>query len=280
MKYGFVLTYGEAREAAELAREAEQAGWDGFFVWESIWGIDAWVQLTAAAMLTSTIRLGTMLSPLPVLRPWKLASEAAALDRLSGGRVVISVGLGAASDTGFDKFGQPTDRKTRAELLDEGLDVLTGLWRGQPFAYHGKHYHIEPTGFFPPPPPVQQPRIPIWVVGAWPREKSLNRALKYDGILPAAMGAGHEILPLTPEHVREIAAYTAAHREQSGHFDIVVEGKTPGDDASAAADQVLPWADAGATWWIEADWDIPANPLAEPVIEKLRKRIRQGPPGK
>lgn len=278
MKYGIVLTYGDAREAADLAREAEQAGWDGFFVWEPIWGIDAWVALTAAAMLTSTIRLGTMLTPLPIRKPWKLASEAATLDRLSGGRVILSVGLGAA-DTGFASFGEPTDRKTRAELLDEGLDVLTGLWQGQPFHYDGRHYRIEPTGFFPPPPPVQQPRVPVWVVGAWPREKSLNRALRYDGILPMAMGAGHEILSLMPEHVREISAYAAAHREQSGHFDIVVEGKTPGADPAAAADQVLPWADAGATWWIEADWDMPKNPLADPVIEKLRQRIREGLPG-
>ncbi len=278
MKYGFVLSYGEAQDAAELAHEAEEAGWDGFFVWEPVWGIDAWVALTAAAMRTRAIRLGTMLTPLPVLKPWKLASEAATLDRLSGGRVTLSVGLGAAADTGFDKFDLPIDRKTRAELLDEGLDVLTGLWQGQPFHYHGRHYHLEPTDFYPPPPPAQQPRIPIWVVGAWPREKSLDRAMKYDGILPVAMGAGHEILTLTPEHVHEIAAYAAAHREQSGHFDIVVEGKTPGENPSAAAEMVLPWVDAGATWWIEADWEMGKNPLAEPVTGKLRQRIRQGPP--
>src|SRR5215216_5126040 len=139
MQYGFVLPAGDARTAAEYARAAEQAGWDGFFVWEPVWGIDAWVSLTAAAMRTERIRLGTMLTPLSRMRPWKLASETATLDRLSNGRVILAVGLGAI-DTGFAEFGEVTDRKTRAELLDEGLEILTGLWQGQPFSYDGKHY--------------------------------------------------------------------------------------------------------------------------------------------
>src|SRR5512139_731743 len=129
MKFGFVLPYGDARIAAEFAFQAEQAGWDGFFVWEPVWGIDAWVSLTAAAMRTQRIRLGTLLSPLSRMRPWKLASETAALDNLSGGRVILSVGLGAL-DTGFEAFGEETERRKHAELLDEGLDILTGLWRG------------------------------------------------------------------------------------------------------------------------------------------------------
>ena len=79
MKTGFVLPGGDARLAAELAYEAELAGWDSFFVWEPVWGVDAWVCLTAAAMRTQRIRLGTMLSPLSRMRPWKLASESAML---------------------------------------------------------------------------------------------------------------------------------------------------------------------------------------------------------
>ena len=123
---------GEARTAAEFAYQAEVSGWDGFFVWEPVWGVDAWVSLTAAALRTERIRLGTLLSPVSRMRPWKLASEAATLDNLSNGRVILSVGLGA-TDTGFETFGEVTDRRTRAELLDEGLDILTGLWQGQPF---------------------------------------------------------------------------------------------------------------------------------------------------
>lgn len=274
MRYGFVLPYGDARTAAELAFSAEQAGWDGFFVWEPVWGIDAWVCLTAAAMRTQRIRLGTMLTPLSRMRPWKLASETATLDNLSGGRVILSVGLGAI-DSGFGAFSEVTDRRTRAELLDEGLDILTGLWRGQPLRYVGKHYHIEPTDFFPPPPPVQQPRIPIWVVGAWPRPKSMQRALRYDGILPNVMPADGGARPPTLEDVRAIRDYVAAQRAADTPFDIVVEGHTPGDKR-AAANQVRPWAEAGATWWIEAQWGAPDEPIN---LDTLRRRIEQGPPG-
>ncbi|HEX8681220.1 MAG TPA: LLM class flavin-dependent oxidoreductase, partial [Ardenticatenaceae bacterium] len=187
MKFGFVLPFGDARAVANLARDAEQAGWDGIFVWEPVWGIDAWVSLAAAAMQTERIRLGTMLTPISRMRPWKLASETVTLDHLSIGRVTLSVGLGAL-DSGFEAFGEVTDRKTRAELLDEGLDILTGLWRGQPFNYDGKHYKVKETDFVVPPAPVQQPRIPIWVVGAWPRPKSMQRVLRYDGLLPNVMG--------------------------------------------------------------------------------------------
>ncbi len=274
MRYGFVLPYGDARTAAELAHVAEQAGWDGFFVWEPVWGIDAWVCLTAAAMRTERIRLGTMLTPLSRMRPWKLASETATLDNLSGGRVILAVGLGAL-DSGFDAFGEVTDRRTRAELLDEGLDILTGLWRGQPFSYEGKHYHVKETTFSPPPPPVQQPRIPIWVVGAWPREKSMRRALSYDGLLPSVFGDDGKPRELTPDDLRAMRAYVEANRAETTPFDIVMEGETPGDDPARAAAIVRPWADAGATWWIEALWNEPRDAAG---LQAVRRRAAQGPP--
>ena len=187
MKYGFVLPFGDARFTADCAVLAEKSGWDGIFVWEPVWGIDPWISLTAAAMVTKSIKLGTMLTPLPVLSPWKVASETATLDNLCDGRLILSVGLGAV-DTGFGNFGLPVDRRIRAERLDEGLDVMTGLWQGQPFTYEGKHYNLKPTDFQPSPKPVQQPRIPIWVVGAWPSMKSMHRVIKYDGILPNFLG--------------------------------------------------------------------------------------------
>ena len=210
MQYGFVIPGGDAREVANLARSAEQAGWDGVFVAETVWGVDAWVSLAAAAMVTERIRLGTLLSPVSRMRPWKLASETATLDRLSNGRVTLSVGLGAL-DTGFAEFGEVTDRKTRAALLDEGLDILTGLWRGQPFSYDGTHFQITPTTFFPPPPPMQQPRIPIWVSAAWPKPKSLARALRYDGLLPVVMGDEGARKP-TVDEVREMRGYVDQER--------------------------------------------------------------------
>lgn len=274
MKYGFVMPSGDARSAAELAALGEAAGWDGFFVWEPVWGVDAWVCLTAAAMRTERIRLGTMLTPLSRMRPWKLASETATLDNLSGGRVVLAVGLGAV-DTGFAAFGEETDRVKRAELLDEGLEILTGLWRGQPFQFNGKHYQVQPTDFMPPPPPIQQPRIPIWVVGAWPSQKSLGRAVKYDGLLPSAFDQDEQgrrqARQANPAELRQILSYIQVKRQDTTPFDIVVEGVTPGEDPQAAGQILRPWAQAGATWWIEALWSA-ASPDA------VRQRVQQGPP--
>lgn len=271
MKFGFVLPYGDARMAADAAVLAEQAGWDGFFVWEPVWGVDAWVSLTAAAMRTTRIRLGTLLSPISRMRPWKLASETATLDNLSGGRVILSVGLGAP-DTGFHEFAEVTDRKTRAELLDEGLEIITGLWQGQPFNFSGKHYQVKETTFYPPSPPVQQPRIPIWVVGAFPFEKSMKRALRYDGLLPMKMDPStREIQEITQDDLREIVRYIKNNRPASENFDIIWEGKTPGSDQLTAGGMVRPWAEAGATWWIEALWD-------EPNPDFIKERLGQGPP--
>ena len=270
MRYGFVLPSGDARRAADSARAAEAAGWDGFFVWDPVWGVDPWVCLTAAAMVTERIKLGTMLTPVSRQRPWTLAGQTATLDNLSGGRVILGVGLGAI-DTGFANFGEVTDRKTRAELMDEGLDIITGLWAGQPFNYDGKHYHITAVDFYPPAPPVQKPRIPIWVVGAWPSEKSLGRVARWDGLLPVILTAeGHD--KGGPDDIRKMkAAITAKRAADAAPLDVIVEGVTPGDDLAAAAVVVRPWEEAGATWWLEADW-------SEPGDAKIDERIRQGPP--
>ena len=271
MKYGFVLPSGDARSAAELAYMAESEGWDGFFMWEPVWGIDPWVGLAAAAMRTQRIRLGTMLTPLPIRKPWKLASETATLDNLSGGRVILSVGLGAV-DTGFDRFGEPTGRKLRAELMDEGLEILTGLWRGQPYQFDGQHYHLRETSFMAPPPPVQQPRIPIWVVGAFPRAKSMRRALRFDGLIPTVMTESGQTRNPTPEDIRQMKTYIAENRTADGPYEIIWEGTTPGEDKNKAADILQPWQAAGVTWWIESMWEVGDQ-------AKLVERIRQGPPG-
>ncbi len=274
MKYGFVLPRGRPQDAGELAYEAEKAGWDGFFVWEPVWGFDAWVMLAAAAVRTSRIRLGTMITPVSRMRPWKLASETVALDHLSEGRLVLSVGLGAV-DNGFEAFGEETDRKIRAELLDEGLDILTGLWRGQPFRYDGKHYKIRPTKFYPPPQPVQKPRIPIWVVGLWPSKKSMGRVLRYDGLLPNVRDSKGSVGKPAPKDVQEMTCFVRSKLGGGKSFDIVIEGKTPGDDQVKAKKVVEPWADAGATWWTETLWG--AMDHADP-IGPVRQRIQQGPP--
>lgn len=274
MKYGFVLPAGNARTAAETAALAEQAGWDGFFVWEPVWGHDAWVLLTAAAMVTERIRLGTLLTPISRMRPWKLAGEASTLDNLSGGRVIISIGLGAV-DSGFITFGEETDRRTRAELVDEGLEIMTGLWRGQPFSFEGKHYHILPSDFMEPEPPVQQPRIPIWVVGSWPRPKSMARALKYDGLLPHTTDSEGQHKALTHDEVAAMRAYADANRTQATPYDIIIEGVSPGDRPEEAAAITREWSAAGGTWWIESMWDSLNEPDGP---ARVRQRLEQGPP--
>jgi hypothetical protein len=274
VNYGFVFPGGDARDAADIAHDAEQAGWDGFFVWEPVWGVDAWVSLTAAAMQTGHIRLGTMLTPLSRMRPWKLASETATLDRLSKGRIILSVGLGAL-DSGFEAFGEVTDRKVRAELLDEGLDILTGLWEGQPFTYFGKHYHIEPTSFFPPPAPIQRPRIPIWVVGAWPSQKSMLRVLRYDGLLPSIIGPNGKGRPITTQDIREMKTYIDDNRADTTPFDIIMEGVMPTDNAQKTASFIHEWEAAGITWWLESMWHLQGRPDG---LRMLRKRVQKGPP--
>jgi alkanesulfonate monooxygenase SsuD/methylene tetrahydromethanopterin reductase-like flavin-dependent oxidoreductase (luciferase family) len=270
MRYGFIVPKGDPRAITELAREAEEADWDGVFYYDAICvgemeTYDPWIVMAAMAMETERVRLGAILTPPARRRPWKLARETVTLDHLSGGRLVLPVGLGALDDGGFSKVGEPTDRKVRAELLDESLEILTGLWNGEPFSYEGEHYRLEEMTFLPP--PVQRPRIPIWVVGAWPSKKSMDRALRYEGLL--AYTTRGEV---TPEDIRAMRAYVEENKEVDGTFDIVWEGVTPGDDLEQAASMVRPFAEAGATWWIESPWSPPNEP------EDLRHRIGQGPP--
>ena len=179
--------YGDARRLAELARETEAAGWDGFFIWDVFGGDsaapvpvdDPWIALAAIAATTERIRLGTMVTPLPRRRPWKLARQAASLDHLSGGRLILGVGIGTPPEE-FARFGEEPDPRIRAEMLDEGLEVLTGLWSGEPFSFHGRHYRVEEATLLPR--PVQQPRIPSGSVGP-------GRASRPFGGQPAGMGS-------------------------------------------------------------------------------------------
>jgi hypothetical protein len=248
---------------------------DGVFYWDGIYiesmgeMYDPWVVLAAIALRTQHIRIGAVLTPPSRRRPWKLARETVTVDHLSHGRLVLPVGLGALDDGGFSKVGEVTDRKVRAQLLDEGLEILTGLWSGQSFSFHGRHYHVDEMTFLPP--PVQKPRIPIWVVGAWPRTKSMQRVLRYDGLLPTKInpdGSGGEV---TPDDIRAMKAYIAEHRTQATPFDIVWEGETPGNNRNEAGDIIKPYVDAGITWWMESRWSIED-------IDVVRTRIRQGPP--
>jgi len=212
-----------------------------------------------------------MLSAPSRRRPWKLARETVTLDHLSNGRLILAVGLGAAGDdAGFYKVGEAMDIKIRAQLLDESLEILTGLWSGQPFSYDGEHYHVQTMTLLPP--PVQSPRIPIWVVGAWPRMKSMRRVLRYDGLLPTKKADDGSFAQVTPTDIRAMKDFIDEQRALTTLFDIVWEGETPGDDHEQAAAIVRPWVEAGITWWLEARWGDGVT------AEDVRTRIKQGPP--
>jgi len=148
--------HADARLLADLARQAEDTGWDGFFIWDHVAMpeaapvVDPWVALTSCAMRTSRIRLGTMVTPLPRRRPWKLARETASLDQLSGGRLTLGAGTGLFEQE-FGDLGEESDPKARGDMLDEALEVLTGLWSGKPFSHEGRHYRLRDAHFLPPP---------------------------------------------------------------------------------------------------------------------------------
>jgi len=265
VRYGFLVTTGDPRTAADLAATAEAAGWDAVFTWDGIAigdgdTYDPWVVMAAMAMRTERVRLGAILTPPARRRPWKLAREALTLDRLSGGRLVLPVGLGALDDAAFGNVGEPTEARIRAELLDESLAILAGLWSGEPFGFDGRHYRFGPMTFRPT--PVQRPRVPIWVAATLTSERSVERALRWDGILPQTAD---------PDAIRALARRVADDRPASaGPFEIVVEGTTRQDEPAALA-RVAALADAGATWWIESDW-------TSATTETLRTRAEDGPP--
>jgi alkanesulfonate monooxygenase SsuD/methylene tetrahydromethanopterin reductase-like flavin-dependent oxidoreductase (luciferase family) len=279
MKYAFTLWaagVGDARTLAELAQLAEDSGWDGFFLedyithWYGKETYDPWVALAAMAMTTRYIRLGPVVTPLPRRRPWKLAREAVTLDHLSKGRLTLGVGLGGEKDPlNFDRLGEETDMKQRAKMADEALDILVGLWSGEPFSYTGQHYQVKEVTFLPK--PVQQPRIPIWVGGGWPG-KPLQRAARFDGFVPykntEAAGQWQDI---QPEEVRKIKADINSRRAASTPFDLAFGGRMRSTDWDQERTHIRLMAQAGATWWME---------FVEPPdvdLEVVRQCIRRGP---
>jgi alkanesulfonate monooxygenase SsuD/methylene tetrahydromethanopterin reductase-like flavin-dependent oxidoreductase (luciferase family) len=276
MRYGIYLPiageYANPTLLAELAREAEKAGWDGVFIWDHIGqpnvAVDPWVTLAAMAMRTERVKVGPIVTPIARRRPWKLARETVTLDHLANGRLILGVGLGWASQE-FETFGEESDPAIRAEKLDEGLDILAGLWRGEPFSYRGKHYQVQDACFMPR--PVQSPRIPIWVCGAWPVKKApFRRAARWDGII--AICDPRENRAIRPDEVRAIRAYIQQHRASSDPFDVVVLLWSEGRRTAEERAEVAPYAEAGATWWLE---DLSLERFS---VEGARERIRRGPP--
>lgn len=273
MKYGVALPYTTPRTVANLAQLAEENDWDGVFLGDAIWCEDPMIGLAAAAMTTRKIRLGTMITPVPLRKPWKLASESLALDHLSDGRLILGLGAGAVW-MGWHAFpDEVTNAGTRAEMLDETIDILTLLYQREQFDYDGRHYHLKLTQLDPmhyPPKPVQRPRIPLWCVGLLPRKRSMQRVLKCDGVIVEKIDANGKAQDITTSDIREIKSFVDANHPNSPSFDIVLDGSSGDLDRTQAREKFLPLVEAGATWWVEGLWESPE--------EKAVERIRQGPP--
>jgi alkanesulfonate monooxygenase SsuD/methylene tetrahydromethanopterin reductase-like flavin-dependent oxidoreductase (luciferase family) len=251
---------------ARLAAEAEEAGWDGFFVWDHIRYrepvvdvADTQIALAAIATATERIRLGPLVTPLARRRPAKVARETATLDRLSGGRVVLGVGLG--SDEFAQEYvitGEELDATRRAEMLDESLEILRAAWSGEPVRHRGEHYTVDGTRFMPR--PVQRPGVPVWVAGVAGKRRPLRRAARYQGYFPIRLEHPDQLAEISAE-LRRLGRET---REGAGEpFDIAVE-LDPGSDPS-------PFAAAGATWGLVA---FPSHPVS---VDRVRGVIREGP---
>jgi alkanesulfonate monooxygenase SsuD/methylene tetrahydromethanopterin reductase-like flavin-dependent oxidoreductase (luciferase family) len=288
MHYGVYLPnfgpYGDARVLADLALEAEEAGWDGYFLWDQVSKstltptidpmVDPWVALAAIALRTRTIRLGTLVTPLPRRRPWVLARQTVSLDHLSGGRLIFSAGAGGGYFD-FEALGEPTDARTLAAMLDESLEVLTGLWRGELYHHDGSYYHIREAQFQPR--PVQSPRIPIWVAAIWPARAPARRAARWDGIVPIGRD-----LPLTamlsPSDMREIVHFVSSQPAYTPPFEIVHSGISAGVDVAHDREIVAEYQQVGVTWWVEKILPERWGSWEDWPLEAMRKRIRQGPP--
>ena len=271
--------YAAPHALADLAAEAETAGWDGFFVWDVLLGdvamsqpvTDPWITLTEVALRTSRIKIGVLALPLARHRPWLVARRLATLDQLCGGRMICAVGLGHL-DRDFSAFGEASEPALRARKLDEGLAILDGLWRNDTFSFAGDHYTLDGARLLPR--PLQQPRIPLWVAAGWPYRAPVRRAARWDGLcLKSRHAITHK--PLPPTDLRACVAYVREERALNADiapdapFEIVMSGESS-PDAGQGADEVAPYAEAGATWWMEEGlgW----------TLEEFRQRIRSGPP--
>lgn len=289
MKYAIYLPtftpFGSPQIIAGLARDAEQAGWDGMFVWDDVAGTqkdlaDPWISLSAAAAITQRLRLGALITPLARRRPWKFARETASLDQLSAGRLVVGVGVGSGQEQ-FGDFGDESNQHVRGEMLDEALQVITGLWSGESFGFEGKYYHLKPATFRPK--PVQQPRIPIWVAGVWPNKKPLERMARWDGMFPLFLS----ITDPAEQQARlsETVKIVRAKRlelmpdAEAQPFDVLSVGQTPAGNPAMAEEHIAGYARAGATWWLESLEPNERGGEQEWPFSRLRERVLAGPLG-
>ena len=250
----------DPRVCARLAAEAEEHGFDGFFVWDHIsyrapvvQVADPWVVLSAVALATERVLVGPMVTPLARRRPVVVARQTATLDRLSDGRLVLGVGLGGDGSRELSATGEELDDRTRAAMLDEALEVLRLAWTGEPVQHRGEHYVVDDLTLLPT--PAQRPGPPVWVAARFGNRAPLRRAARHDGVFPIGVETGDQLA--------EVVAAVQDLRTSDGPYDVVVGGP-PGTDPR-------PFADAGATWWTVS------FPVATTVAD-VRAVLRDGPP--
>jgi probable F420-dependent oxidoreductase len=263
VRYGICLanlgTFSDPTVPVRIAQTADASGWDGVFIWDHLafaWGrpaADPWTVLAAIATSTERVRLGTAVTPVARRRPHVLAHQVATLDNLSRGRVTFGAGLGGSTSE-FGKFGEPTDAKVRAAMLDEGLELLRQLWSGEEVTHRGEHYTVEGVTLAPAP---KQKRLPIWIGGN--RPASLRRAARWDGWL--ADSADPTGMTLSPDDI----ARSMAMIGRSDDYDVAVLGHRDRGDPAA-------YAEAGATWWLENLHD------GRGSTDEVLALVQRGPP--
>lgn len=271
MQYGIEVVpfgaYSDPREVVRLAQAAEAAGWEAIAIWDHMlfpYGAgDPWVTLAAVASATRRLKLITAVAPLPRYRPQLLARTLAALDTLSAGRVVFGTGLGAPPD--LEPFGEPADAPTLAARLDEGLELLTGLWSGEPVHHRGRFYTAEAVQLLPT--PVQRPRVPVWIGGDSPA--ALRRAARWDGWVAGAIDE-QGLITRPPERLAEQVAALRSYRTSGEAPAVAVDGISHQNEVT------LPeaYARAGATWWLEAIYGSRGS------VEEMLDRVSAGPPAR
>jgi len=280
-----VAEFADPRLLVRMGQEAEAAGWDGVFTWDTllldeVWRppvVDPWVVLSGIAATTRRVRIGTMIAHLARRDPPKVAREVATLDILSEGRMTLGVGLGYNASADFKALGHNPNDRDRANRLDECLEIITGLWSGEPFSYSGSYYHIADTTFTPT--PVQRPRVPIWTAGYWPNKRPFRvRGSRWDGICPAEVerqaGAAEgdfRIVATSPARVAEIRAYVMRHRRAATPLDMVIS-RGLHERSDDVVGLVEAYAAAGVTWLLRdmLPWEV--------SVEEGWRIIRGGPP--
>jgi alkanesulfonate monooxygenase SsuD/methylene tetrahydromethanopterin reductase-like flavin-dependent oxidoreductase (luciferase family) len=270
VRYGVALPTGgecgDPRFLLELGVLAEERGWDGVFLEDYVCyqgdparpTCNTWAALAAMAVRTSRVTLGAEVVALTRRRPWNVAREGAAVDQLSDGRLVLGVGIGDQGDPGYTHFREETDARVRAEILDEGLQIVAGLWTGAPFSFRGRHFAIDEVTFVPA--PVQRPRPPIWIGGGYPNRRAVERALRWDGSCMYRRAGG----PLKAEDVRELRTRAGERR-----WDVAVGGWERREDLAEELEHRRSVAEAGADWWVE--WIAPSDRSA------MQAAVARGP---